>query len=80
MKNEEQIYLIMNKIQSKDLKEGFSIFGGKGAVWIDNCHISEIGNNSTLCGMPMLNFNYAINEKEIGCIACIKKYKEITNG
>lgn len=37
-------------MQAKNLEKGFSIFGNKGNVWNDECHIKIDGMYSTLCG------------------------------
>jgi len=81
MKIKEQKFdLIMENMSIAELQEGFSIFGNKGAVWTNNCHISQIGKYQTLCNTPMLSTNWARIEevKEIGCIECQKQYKELT--
>jgi hypothetical protein len=60
-----------------DVRKGFSIFGNKGAVWGDECHLMADGfNPTTLCGVPMLSTNWAqISKVEtIGCEACIHAY------
>jgi hypothetical protein len=82
MNNKEQKFdLIMENMKVAELKEGFSIFGNKGAVWTNNCHISQSGNHLTLCNLPKLSNNWAKIEevKEIRCIKCQKKYKILTN-
>jgi hypothetical protein len=82
MNNKEQKFdLIMENMKVEQLKKGFSIFGNKGAVWTNNCHISQSGNYQTLCGRPMLSTNWATIAEinEIGCIECQKKYKILIN-
>lgn len=64
-------------MKTQDLKAGFSIFGNKGAVWSNECHIQESGITvTTLCGVPMLSTNWARIERvdEIGCPKCIEAY------
>ena len=62
-------------MRTQDLKTGFSIFGNKGAVWSNECHIQG-GGSTTLCGTPMLSTNWArIEEVEhIGCPKCLEVY------
>jgi hypothetical protein len=64
---------------TNDLKPNFYIFGNKGNVWNNECHIAEAGSFSgtTLCGVPMLSTNWARieNVTNIGCEKC----KEIYN-
>lgn len=67
----------MSTINKSDLKRGYSIFGNKGSVWSNACHISLDGHSSTtLCGVPMLSNNWARIEdvQEIGCAKCIAIY------
>ena len=64
-------------ISVKDLKPKHSIFGNKGNVWSNECHIAEQGfSGRTMCGVPMLSNNWArISEvQEIGCQECINLY------
>jgi hypothetical protein len=63
----------MNK---KELKSGFYIFGNKGSVWNNACHIAESSNSTTLCGTPMLSSNWARIESinNIGCAKCLEIY------
>jgi hypothetical protein len=66
-------------MKKADLKNGYSIFGNKGNVWNNGCHISKDGfNPNTLCGVPMLSNNWARIEgvEEIGCPECIRLYNE----
>jgi hypothetical protein len=62
-------------IKVSELKSGYMVFGNKGAVWSNTCHIS---NGSNLCGNPALSTNWArIEEVEhAGCPECIKIYNE----
>jgi hypothetical protein len=64
----------MNK---NELKSNYYIFGNKGSVWSNACHISKSQSNATLCGSPMLSNNWAIIEKieHIGCPKCLKMYE-----
>ena len=66
----------MNK---SELQSGFYIYGNKGAVWNNKCHISQAGHSGTLCGTPALASNWARIEgiEEIGCEKCIKEYNDI---
>ena len=61
-----------------DLKNGFSLFGNKGAVWSNECHISKDGDFSgrALCGTPMLSTNWGriMEVQEIGCPKCLEAY------
>jgi hypothetical protein len=67
-------------MKTKDLNKGYSIFGNKGAVWSNQCHIAQNGSFSgrTLCGVPMLSSNWARIEdiQEIGCKECLAIYNE----
>jgi len=64
----------------EQLKTGYSIFGNKGNVWNNQCHISKAGDftGRALCGVPMLSNNWARIEKinHIGCEECNKIYNE----
>jgi hypothetical protein len=69
-------------IKVTDLKPGFHLFGNKGTVWEDKCHIAKDGfDPNTLCGTPMLSTNWAKYNKveHIGCEECIKIYKELNS-
>lgn len=57
------------------------MWGNKGAVWSNTCHICKSGEVTTLCGVPPLSSNWArIQEvKEIGCPKCIEIYNELNN-
>lgn len=65
----------MNK---SELKPQYSIFGNKGNVWNNACHIDKSGQHTTLCGLPMLSSNWARIEEveEIGCKECIAIYEQ----
>ena len=61
----------------KDLKPGHSIFGNKGNVWSNECHISKSDlTGRTMCGVPMLSNNWARieNVQTIGCPRCLDRY------
>jgi hypothetical protein len=62
----------------EELKSGYYLFGNKGNVWSNACHIANSGNSLTLCGIPMLSNNWGRieNIQEIGCPKCLKKYEE----
>lgn len=65
------------KIQKYTLQENHYIFGNKGNVWSDECHIAKSDlSGRTLCGTPMLSSNWARieNVQEIGCQECIELY------
>jgi len=65
---------------TEKLETNYYIFGNKGNVWNDQCHIAKAGdfNGRTLCGVPMLSSNWAKIEKisHIGCESCNKIYNE----
>lgn len=68
------------KIYKWELKKEYFIFGNKGAVNSDTAHISGRSLNApsnTLCGLPMLSFNYAKNAgvEYAGCPECVRIYK-----
>lgn len=67
----------MNK---SELEPMYSIFGNKGAVWNNECHIAKSNQPSTLCGVPMLSSNWARIEdvQEIGCKKCLEIYEQET--
>lgn len=68
-------------MKATDLKPEFFQFGNKGDVWSNNTHIAKNGHfHTTLCGKPMLSFNYANNElhETIGCEKCLELYKAET--
>ena len=56
------------------------MFGGKGAMWINEAHIAKDGHPRTLCDAPMLSSNWCriADLKTIGCRECIAKYDAIT--
>lgn len=66
-----------NQMQVTELKQNHYIFGNKGNVWGNTCHIAEPGKSTTLCGTPMLSTNWARIEKveHIGCPNCLKMYE-----
>lgn len=70
-------------MEKSQLKQGYYIFGNKGNVWNNECHISEAdaSKGTTLCGVPMLSNNWArIQEiQNIGCTKCLKIYLEKLN-
>jgi len=61
----------------KELKPQYSIFGNKGAVWGNKCHIYKNGKG-ILCGIPGLSSNWARIEEvqEIGCPDCLEIYNK----
>jgi hypothetical protein len=63
-------------MKNKELNSPYYMFGNKGDVWGDRCHISKGGDSVTLCGIPMLSTNWARIEKveKIGCKTCVDKY------
>lgn len=63
----------MNK---SELKPNYSIFGNKGNVWSNACHIAKGSEPRTMCGVPMLSSNWARIEdvQEIGCADCLAAY------
>lgn len=64
----------MNK---SELKPQYSIFGNKGSVWSNACHIAKGSEPTTMCGVPMLSSNWARIEdvQEIGCHECLALYQ-----
>ena len=69
-------------MNTSDLQKNYHIFGNKGNVWANECHIAESGfSSTTLCGVPMLSNNWARIEevKTIGCKECLKIYNEKVN-
>ena len=74
---QRQADVVLTRVNVSDLKPGHSIFGNKGNVWNDECHISKSDfSGRTLCGVPMLSSNWARIEevKTIGCPSCLTKY------
>jgi len=67
-------------MQAKNLKENYYIFGNKGNVLNNDCHIAKPADwsGTTLCGTPMLSTNWArINEmNNVGCLECNRLYKK----
>jgi hypothetical protein len=73
----------VNRVNVGDLKNGYYIFGNKGNVWNDECHIGKSDfSGRTLCGVPMLSNNWARIEevKTIGCPECLKRYNGEPSG
>jgi hypothetical protein len=74
-----QADVVTTRVNVGDLKNGYYIFGNKGNVWSDECHIGKSDfSGRTLCGVPMLSNNWARIEevKSIGCPECNKLYKQ----
>jgi len=71
-------------MQTEDLKTNYYIFGNKGNVWSNQCHIAESGvfSGTTLCGVPMLSSNWAKieNVDTIGCEKCKELYHNTKSG
>lgn len=67
-------------METIELKQSYFIFGNKGNVWSNECHIFKSGDftGRTLCGVPMLSTNWAkIGEvTHIGCDKCKQIYNE----
>ena len=66
------------KLHKHNLKLKYSIFGNKGNVWADECHIAYSDfSGLTLCGVPMLSSYWARieNINTIGCQKCIEVYQ-----
>ena len=75
--NTNQLTTVTNKVNVNDLKPGYSIFGNKGNVWNDECHISKSDfSGRTMCGVPMLSSNWdrIENVHVVGCPKCNKLY------
>ena len=68
-------------IKVTELKSNYFLFGNKGAVWSNACHICKSGLNTTLCGVPPLSRNWGAIEKveAVGCPKCIEIYNELNN-
>jgi len=67
----------LSRVNVNDLKNEYYIFGNKGNVWNNECHISKSDlSGRTLCGVPMLSTNWARIEEvdTIGCPKCLAKY------
>jgi hypothetical protein len=76
---ERQADVVLGRINVSDLKTGYYIFGNKGNVWNNECHISKSDfSGRTLCGVPMLSSNWARIEQvdTIGCSECLARYKD----
>jgi hypothetical protein len=67
----------MEKVNIKTLGSEFSIFGGKGNVWLNTAHAYKSGTGN-LCGTPALSSNHAsyAGIEEVGCPDCLKKLAE----
>jgi hypothetical protein len=68
-------------IQKHTLQDKYHIFGNKGNVWSNECHIAKSDlSGRTLCDTPMLSSNWARieNVQEIGCQECIELYLAAT--
>lgn len=77
--NVNQVNTVTNTVDVDDLEIGYYIFGNKGNVWNDDCHIGKSDfSGRTLCGVPMLSTNWGrINGvKTIGCPKCNELYKQ----
>ena len=75
MKKEKETKKI---VSVSDLKPKYHIFGNKGNVWSNECHIAYSDfSGRTLCGVPMLSSNWARIENidTIGCQQCIEEYQ-----
>ena len=74
-----QLNEVLGRINVGDLKNGYYIFGNKGNVWSDECHIGKSDfSGRTLCGVPMLSNNWARIEEvdTIGCSKCLELYQQ----
>ena len=79
--NTEQSTISKQIIKTEDLQPSYHIFGNKGNVWSDECHIHNAPlSGRTMCGTPMLSSNWARIEgmKTIGCQKCIEAYLAAT--
>jgi hypothetical protein len=77
--NTEQLNEVLGRINVGDLKNGYYIFGNKGNVWNNECHIGKSDfSGRTLCGVPMLSNNWARIEQvdTIGCSKCLELYQQ----
>ena len=65
------------KIEIKNLKSGYSIYGNRSTVWNNTAHIYKSGTGN-LCGTPSLASNWAKMEglTHIGCEKCIDIYNK----
>lgn len=65
----------MDKLNINKLDKSYTIFGNKGNVWSDKCHVMKNGQN--LCGTPALSTNHAKlnNVQTIGCKDCLKELR-----
>ena len=74
-----QADVVLGRINVGDLKNGYYIFGNKGNVWSNECHIGKSDfSGRTLCGVPMLSNNWARIEQvdTIGCSKCLELYQQ----
>ena len=71
------------EIPASELMSGYFLFGNKGAMWSNECHIANSRyDGRTLCGTPMLSSNYAssvewreqYNVTGARCPKCIEAY------
>jgi hypothetical protein len=67
----------MEKVNIKELGNGYMVFGNLGNVWSGTAHVykSGVGN---ICGTPALSSNHAKynNIEEVGCPECLAKLAE----
>ena len=64
-------------VEKNALKPNYSIFGNKGNVWADECHIAYSDlSGKTLCNVPMLSSNWARieNVQAAKCPKCVAIY------
>ena len=76
---ERQADVVLTRVNVGDLKNGYYIFGNKGNVWSNECHIGKSDfSGRTLCGVPMLSSNWARIEEvnSILCTKCLEHYKQ----
>ena len=76
---ERQADVVLGRINVSDLKTGYYIFGNKGNVWSNECHIGKSDfSGRTLCGVPMLSSNWGRIEQvdTIGCSKCLEHYQQ----
>jgi hypothetical protein len=64
-------------MKKEELQSNQSIFGNKGNVWGNTCHIYQSGVGN-LCGTPALSTNWARIEEvqEIGCPKCLEVFNQ----
>ena len=78
----EQVPNTKMRLFKHNLKLKYSIFGNKGNVWADECHIAHADlSGRTLCDTPMLSSNWARieNVNTVGCQKCIEVYQNQIN-